>query len=186
MEGIKIGKMEARIKTRELKRLYGLEELAPLKAAIDECCGSKEIIVLVDELDKGWDASEDAVAFVAGLFHAAIALNTEMSNLRVYLSLRKELYDNIPALYDDAQKVRDVIETVEWNESRLLELIAKRIEKYRPYSFGSSDEERWNSIFQETLEYRQTKSFNYIVDRTLYRPREIIQFCNDIAGVARI
>jgi hypothetical protein len=36
-------------------------------------------------------------------------------------------------------------------------------------------------MFAETLEYRQTKSFNYIVDRTLYRPREIIQFCNDIA-----
>jgi hypothetical protein len=36
----------------------------------------------------------------------------------------------------------------------------------------------------ETLEYRQTKSFNYIVDRTLYRPREIIQFCNDIAETA--
>jgi hypothetical protein len=35
------------------------------------------------------------------------------------------------------------------------------------------------------IDYRQTKSFNYIVDRTLYRPREIIQFCNDIADYTR-
>jgi hypothetical protein len=32
-------------------------------------------------------------------------------------------------------------------------------------------------VFAETLQYRKSNSFNYIVDRTLYRPREIIQFC---------
>jgi hypothetical protein len=50
---------------------------------------------------------------------------------------------------------------------------------------GASFEERWNAIFSETLEYRKTNSFNYVVDRTLYRPREIIQFCNDIADRLR-
>ena len=42
-----------------------------------------------------------------------------------------------------------------------------------------NDQELWSFIFSETLDYRQTKSFNYIVDRTLYRPREIIQFCTE-------
>lgn len=40
-----------------------------------------------------------------------------------------------------------------------------------------SDDEVWSVIFAETLSYRQNKSFNYIIDRTLYRPREVIQFC---------
>lgn len=43
---------------------------------------------------------------------------------------------------------------------------------------GSSDEDAWDAVFAETLQYRQNKSFNYIVDRTLYRPREIIQFAS--------
>jgi len=186
MEGVKIGKYEAGLKVQELKRLYSLEELNPFIDDIDRICYSKKAIILVDELDKGWDASEDAISYVAGLFQAAISLNVQFKNLKVLLSLRKELYDNIPALYDDAQKVRDIIEIVEWDESKLLELISRRISNTCPIKKSLPFEEIWNHIFQETLDYRQTKSFNYIVDRTLYRPREIIQFCNDIAeGVRR-
>src|SRR4029079_6735990 len=43
----------------------------------------------------------------------------------------------------------------------------------------ASDVACWNAVFAETLQYRKTKSFNYMVDRTLYRPRELIQFCTD-------
>lgn len=105
--------------------------------------------------------------------------------MQVLVSLRKELYDNIPSLYEDAQKVRDIIETLEWNEDGLLELIARRIARRLPELKDLDFENRWQAVFSETLEYRQTKSFNYMIDRTLYRPREIIQFCNDIAELAR-
>jgi hypothetical protein len=185
MEGIKIGKYEAGLKARELRRLYSLEEITPFIDDLDSLCSKRNAIVFVDELDKGWDASEDAISYVAGLFQASISINTQFKNLRVLLSLRKELYDNIPALYDDAQKVRDIIETVEWDEPKLLELISRRISNKFQIDTKLSFEDIWNLAFQDTLEYRQTKSFNYIVDRTLYRPREIIQFCNDIAEGVR-
>lgn len=185
MEGIKVGDFEAGIKARELRRLYSLEEITPLIPDIDYICSNKKVVVFVDELDKGWDASEDAVAYVAGLFQSALSINSQLKNLRVLLSLRRELYDNIPALYDDAQKVRDIIETVEWDEARLLELICRRIIKQVPRLKSLPHEDIWNHVFQDTLEYRQTNSFNYIVDRTLYRPREIIQFCNEVAETSR-
>ena len=69
-------------------------------------------MVLVDELDRGWDSSEDARAFVSGLFQACVSMNEVRPNLRVYVSLRQELYDDIPALYEDAQKYRDLLETI--------------------------------------------------------------------------
>jgi len=185
MEGIKIGKYEAAVKARELKRLYTLEEITSLIADLERVCERHPVTVFVDELDKGWDASEDAISFVAGLFQAAVAINTQMTNIRVLVSLRKELYDNIPALYEDAQKVRDIIETVEWDEPSLLELIAKRISRRFPELGKLSFEDKWQASFAETLEYRRAKSFNYMIDRTLYRPREIIQFCNDVADQAR-
>lgn len=181
MEGIKIGQYEASVRARELKKLYSLEEIDLLIPKIDEIAGNRRIFVFVDELDKGWDASEDAMAFVAGLFHAALTINERLKNVRVLVSLRRELYDNIPALYEDAQKVRDIIETIQWDEASLLELIGRRIARRLPNLNKLSFEDNWNTVFAETLEYRQTKSFNYVVDRSLYRPREIIQFCNDIA-----
>lgn len=77
------------------------------------------------------------------------------------------------------------METVKWEEDSLLSLVAKRIRHTVPKTKTLSDNECWNAVFAETLQYRQTKSFNYIVDRTLYRPREMIQFCTDSLHEAR-
>lgn len=78
IEGFKIGNYEASLKTRELTRLYKLEEVEPLLPYVNELVEKRRVAVLVDELDKGWDSSEDAKAFVAGLFQASVSLN-EMS-----------------------------------------------------------------------------------------------------------
>jgi hypothetical protein len=178
-EGIKVGKYEASLKARELQRLYGLEELDDLMEPIKSVLRERPTAVFVDELDRGWDASEDAQAFVAGLFQACNWLNNLSSDLRVYVSLRQELYHSIPALYDDAQKYRDVMEMIQWDEASLRKLIAQRIRYSVEALREASDEEAWNSVFSETLDYRRANSFNYLVDRTLYRPREIIQFCSE-------
>lgn len=183
LEGIKIGKYEAAVKVKELEKLYRLEEINDLLDDLNTICEKRKIVMLVDELDRGWDASEDAKSFVAGLFQAAVSMNSRTPNIRTLVSLRRELYESIPALYEDAQKVRDVIEVIEWDEPQLFKLIARRIGT----SLGQEMEEEhalWEKVFAETLEYRKNKSFNYIVDRTLYRPRELIQFCTEARSVA--
>jgi hypothetical protein len=184
LEGIKVGKYEASVKSRELQQLYRLEEINALLPDLNELCKNRKVMVLVDELDKGWDSSEDAKSFVAGLFQAAVSINNTTPNVRVLISLRKELYDSIPSLYEDAQKVRDFIETIEWDEPQLLTLIAKRIAHSFPELASLTQEQLWSNVFAPVLDYRQTKSFNYLVDRTLYRPRELIQFCGDVQRVA--
>jgi hypothetical protein len=185
LEGIKIGKYEATIKARELEKLYKLEEIHHLLPALKEIVSHRRVIVLVDELDRGWDSSEDARAFVAGLFQACISVNSIHDNLRVYMSLRQELYDDVPALYDDAQKYRDLIETISWNDSSLLNLMAKRIRHSMPALAAADDETCWNSLFYAIPGSRGNGSFRYMIDRTLYRPREIIQFCTQAIECCR-
>ena len=170
LEGVKLGKYEAGLKTRELQKLYRLEEIVDLLPGLNELAQKRGAIVLVDELDRGWDGSEDAVAFVAGLFQAATSISLHTPSIRVLISLRKELYDNIPAIYEDAQKVRDVIEVLEWDEPRLLRLITKRIAASTGSSQGLTDEALWNGVFAETLDYRKTRSFNIMVGG--FRARE--------------
>lgn len=185
MEGIKIGSYEAALKTRELAKLYRLDEIEPLLPKLAELTARRKVLVLVDELDKGWDNSEDAKAFVSGLFQACVSINDRDPNLTVYVSLRQELYDSIPALYDDAQKYRDIIETIRWDETTLLAVVANRIRYSLSELAQMSDADAWNSVFAETLQYRKNRSFNYMIDRTLYRPREIIQFCTETLEEAR-
>src|SRR5690625_1217877 len=74
IEGLKVGKYEAAFKTRELQRLFKADELAPAQGDLGEALRSRPAWVIVDELDRGWDASEDDQYFVAGLFRAGIAL----------------------------------------------------------------------------------------------------------------
>jgi hypothetical protein len=184
MEGIKFGPYEAALRVRELDRLYKLDELRPFMADIEELCSRQRVVVLVDELDKGWDASEDAQAFVAGLFQACTGVNRQIPSLTVCMSLRKELYDSIPALYDDAQKYRDLIQEISWDEVTLLRLMAERIRYSAKELHEASDDEAWNVVFGETLQYRGTRSFNYMVDRTLYRPRELISYATEALDAA--
>ncbi|MET2012551.1 hypothetical protein ABXJ56_13460 [Microbacterium chocolatum] len=193
LEGVKVGPYEAGMKVRELQKLYKLEEVTDLIPNLRDVLDRHRVVIFVDELDRGWDESEDAKAFVAGLFQACITLNSLHPNLRLYMSLRQELYENIPAIYDDAQKVRDLTEYVKWDEVGLQRLMNQRIRftlseslhgHAQPELQALPDELMWSLIFSETLTYRQSNSFNYLIDRTLYRPREIIQFATQIVEQA--
>ncbi|TDE35160.1 hypothetical protein [Actinomadura sp. 6K520] len=193
LEAVKIGPIEAGLRTRELDRLYKLEEIQNLLPALRRVLENQRVVVLVDELDRGWDSSEDAKAFVSGLFQACVSVNGLHRNLRVYMSLRQELYDDIPALYEDAQKHRDLVEKIYWSEESLLELIAKRI-RYSAHEKGfdvealerAGDRACWSAVFAPPpVDRTRDGSFRYMVDRTLYRPRELIQFCSEALDLAR-
>lgn len=177
IEGLKIGPYEAGIKSKELQQLYKLEEIVELLPELKQLAEKKPIIFLIDELDKGWDGSEDAKMFVAGLFQAALALNELSQNFKIIISLRKELHDNIPTLYDDYQKNIDLFEALQWDEESLFQLITKRIEHSISGLTYQNPNEIWRLIFEDRI--IGMDSFKYIVSRTLFRPREIIQLCTE-------
>ncbi|HUK70030.1 MAG TPA: hypothetical protein VLW50_14970 [Streptosporangiaceae bacterium] len=194
LEGIKVGvgPLKASLKARELDKLYKLEEINHLLPHLNQVLARQRVVVLVDELDRGWDSSESAKAFVSGLFQACVSVNEMNDNLRVYVSLRRELYDDIPALYEDAQKYRDLLETISWTEESLLKLIAKRI-RHCAQENGhnhqaidqTGDSACWNAVFGTPPGHPANNSFRYMVGRTLHRPREIIQFCTETVEHAR-
>lgn len=192
LEGIKIGPFEAGFRSRELDKLYKLEEIHRLLPHLKDVLARRRVIVLVDELDCGWDSSEDAKAFVSGLFQACVSINELHGNLRVYVSLRQELYDAILDLYEDAQKYRDLLETISWTEDSLLKLIAKRI-RHSAQKYGhnpraleqAGDTACWNAVLATPPSHPVNNSFRYMIDRTLHRPGEIIQFCTQTVETAR-
>jgi hypothetical protein len=179
LEGIKIGEYEATIKKKDLYKLYELQEVKELLPYLIKILDSIHISVFVDELDKGWDNSEDAQYFIAGLLQAAQRINIIHNNLRVFVSIRQELFDNIPQIYEDAQKIRGSIETIKWTEDTLREFITLRMAYHYPELQNNKPEEIWNVFFIETLEYRKANSFNYLVDRTQLRPREFLQLIRE-------
>jgi len=108
------------------------------------------------------------------------------SNLKVIIALTREIFDNIPSLYEEAQKLRDVIEYLSWNKVSLLRIIGNRIRHSVPTLVNFGNEECWSLVFGERPpESWPQHSYDYIVQRTLYRPRQIIHLCNDALALNR-
>jgi hypothetical protein len=177
LEQIKIGSHESFQKSRELQALYSLEEIKDLQPSLEAILQKTRIKIFIDELDKGWDNSEDAKYFLAGLFQASQKLNRISPNLRVYISIRQELFDNIPQIYEDAQKIREDVEVIRWGKAELLELIGLRIAHCFPELMSHNGLRRWNSIFTSMISSQNLNSVDYIIDRTQHRPRELLQLC---------
>ncbi|UCF84403.1 MAG: ATP-binding protein [Desulfobacteraceae bacterium] len=179
LEGVKFGEYQASIKKKDLYQLYELQDIKELFPSLCKILDSLNVFVYVDELDKGWDNSEEAKYFVAGLIQAAQKINIIHDNLKVFVSIRQELFDNIPQIYDDAQKIRGAIEVLKWTEDSMRDFISLRLADPFPELREKSAEDIWNIFFSETIEYRKANSFNYMVDRTQLRPREFLQLVRE-------
>ena len=150
LEGFKIGKYEAQVKAKELERLYRLDEIGYLIPHLQRALEDQRIVVIVDELDKGWDSSGGRAGVHRGAVPGVRLLEPPFPNLRSYMSLRQELYDNTPSLYEDAQKYRDLIETISWTEEDLRSLIARRLRYAVPRLADASDTRCWRTLFAST------------------------------------
>jgi hypothetical protein len=175
-------------KSNQLENLYKLDHIKHVIPSIAELTQHTRVLILFDELDQGWDASDDARQFIAGLFRAAIQINQQFPGIDILITIREEIYQNIPELYDDAQKIRDIIEHVRWTPEELKMMIAQRIRHALETLLDkrvklSNADGLWEYIFEKDLEENGISTFKYIVDRTLYRPRELIFFVNECLKV---
>lgn len=171
-------------KSGQLEKLYKLDHIRHVIPSISELTRHTKVLILFDELDHGWDASDDSRQFIAGLFRAAIQINQQFPGIGVLITIREEIYQNIPELYDDAQKIRDIIEHVRWTPEELKVMIAQRIRHALEILFEkairvSTTDSLWEYIFEKDIEASGVSTFKYIVDRTLNRPRELIFFVNE-------
>ena len=139
---------------------------------IGTCVKEVGVVVLLDRLDDSWDGSDESKTLLIGLLRAAKNLNTRFRfdgerGLQVIAFLRTDIY---PLLrFDDKDKHRDFEYAIAWTSEELAEMITARL----PKGVDVTD-------VLDPEKMRQSKApFNYIVERTFLRPREVIQFLNE-------
>lgn len=137
---------------------------------------SKLYFIMFDKLDDGWDDTLEFKSSIVGLLRASRDLNHECRKhnkmLRCIPFLRSDIYDCLQ--YNDKNKAFSDIEFLYWGPDNLKNIINKRISN----SAGIRESNAWDMIFDNKVLIRKTTNFNYIVKRTLLRPRDIIQFCD--------
>lgn len=136
------------------------------------CDSGAKIVVMVDDLDLGWDNSETANNLLLGLLSASNTLSGLHNNIHTIIFLREDVYSILVSQTQHSDKYRNV-ERIRWGKDELLQLLNSRIS----YNFNQAGEDGSDNPFKMVFPEMVGTSYtdNWLIERTLSRPRELIQ-----------
>lgn len=154
-------------------------DIAKLNAAVSEYLEEKsEVWILVDNLDKGWPvqgASTEDILIIRTLLEATRKLQRQFEghgvNFHCLVFLRNDIYDHL--VRETPDKGKDTAILLEWPDPDFFKEIFRR----RTIASGLIEgdfKDVWGSIFDPVIRTRD--SFDYIIERTLMRPRDFLNF----------
>lgn len=155
------------------KELRKHAEVESLEFHVDSLTKSSKVVVLIDDLDLGWDNSETANNMLLGLLAATADINSKHPNVHTITFLREDIYAVILAMTQHADKYRNV-ERIRWDKEKLVRVLSERI-NFNRVNFGLNKHyDAFSTVFPDTIGTANTD--NWLIERTLSRPRELIQF----------
>lgn len=155
----------------ELRKEAEIESLLyHLGALVD---GGAKFVILIDDLDIGWDNSNTANNLLLGLLSATNYLAGFKHQIKPMIFLREDVYSILLERTQHADKYRD-IERVRWSQEQLVSILEARINFNRRADGFDPIENSFYVVFPSTVGAANTD--NWLIERTLSRPRELIQF----------
>lgn len=132
-----------------------------------------KLVVLIDKADEVWNQTEESELMIIGLVKAVHDLNSQLRSAHFVLFLRSDIYDTLQ--FNDADKLHGGEERIRWQEDNLKHLITTRARVSAELTKTDTNA-IWDMICDSQV--GGIDSFHYILNRSLKRPRELIQFCN--------
>lgn len=152
----------------------------------------KKVYIFYDKLDERWDGTELHTAFIQGLFLAT--KDVKSMGLKVFpvVLLRDDIFRIVSRNFQHIDHYRMEIAKISWDENSLIDLVAQRIRaslaSQGGRSLAESSIDLWNLAFPAQFKERKhvLTSYTYMIERTLFRPRDIILLCNMMRDRARL
>ena len=139
---------------------------------------SSQYYLLIDKLDENWIEDSLKYRLIHSLFDALKSLRS-LRQSKVVVALRHDIYEKMileaPSSTIQIEKYDDLMVRLKWSKDQLKSLAEKRI-NYLFRRKYSSNNVHFDDIFREVD--GRTSTFSYLVDRTLFRPRDVINFIN--------
>lgn len=149
------------------------------------CEEGAKFIIMIDDLDLGWDNSKLSNNLLLGLLSAMSYIKSISPNIHILIFLREDVYSILMEHTQHSDKFRN-IERIRWNKENLIALLNERIKFSYTHKNETIEEDPFYMVFPETIGTHNTD--NWLVERTLHRPRELIQlsriYTEQIAGEA--
>lgn len=133
------------------------------------------VYILIDNLDDGWDNSAEANAFIRGLLLAIYEICQPNIPVRLIVFFRADMYDAVTRAFQHVDKYRQFQEHIFWGRKEIVDLVAQRLRVNLKIKRPVPAMEAWGKVFDEQV--GSEKVPDYIIDRSLLRPREVLQLC---------
>ena len=155
---------------RELRNVADVDSLEHHLSSIANS-GAK-FAILVDDLDLGWNNSAVANNLLLGLLAAINHIASLSKNLHICVFLREDVYSILITQTQHSDKYRNV-ERIRWERNGLLKILNERINFNRGNHEIGRLSDPFYTVFPVTVGTSNTD--NWLLERTLGRPRELIQ-----------
>ena len=146
----------------------------------------KRYYILIDKLDEDWAETETRCRFIRALVEETKSLR-RIPQVKIVTALRRDLLDLVFDKTRDSgfqeEKYEAYLVPILWGKEDLRKLLSERVREVyrRQYTSCAVD---FSDIFPNPQKGETGEAIDYIIERTLYRPRDAIQFCNECFRIA--
>lgn len=146
----------------------------------------KKYFVTIDRLDEDWVNDDLRYRLIRALVETVRDFNNNIRNVKIIIAVREDLMDRVfrytrsPGYQEE--KYHSMYLTLIWKPADLKELLDRRVnqlikEQYTSYSVKLSD-------LLPAKVHKKDDGVNYLIERTLLRPRDAIAFFNECLSTA--
>ncbi|MEP3051822.1 MAG: P-loop NTPase fold protein [Erythrobacter sp.] len=182
--GEKIGRHETKELVSNAQKIVNsvqMRELSRIIDILDEDIFTdkmRSVILVIDDLDHQWADDRVRMKLIEALINALPKFR-KIRHVKIVVAMRDDLLDTVLRQASTAGFQRDKFDDhhtrVSWNKAELRKFIDARIgflfrRKYTSENVGLND------IFSN--QKGEEGSFNYIIDRTMLRPRDVLAYFN--------
>ena len=141
---------------------------------IDLFDGSKKFFIVVDDLDKEWIPSDIRYELISAMVEVIKEFQV-FEGVKIVIALRDNLHQiilgGVRHKGGQREKFKPLYLSLDWNNYNLQQLVNKRLELITDnfLSVKTAFQKNYNS---------HTTGFDYMLERTFLRPRDVISFVN--------
>lgn len=167
----------------QIKRLNEVLDLLEDYAFDDK---QKKYYILIDALDENWADTETRCRFIRALIEELKSFR-KLKQVKIIPALRRDLLDFVFDRTRDAgfqeEKYEAYILPIRWSKNDLKQLIERRINEVfrRQYS---TEKLTFLDLFPKPRKGGGITAEDYMIERTLLRPRDALQYVNECFYIA--
>lgn len=164
------------INADQLRELHGIIDILADNANDDEMLGC---YLMIDGLDDRWVDEKMRFRLIRALI-SSLRQFRAISSLKILVSLRTDILERVVQETNDItfqrEKFEDYFIRITWTRSELKLLVNNRIRTLFRRQYTSED-----VLFEDIFTYKikNKDPFDYIIERTHMRPRDVISFVNE-------